>query len=80
MLRAKHQVKIWIDHKNLFYFKAPQDFNWRQAWWVTEFEDYGLKIIPKAGKKIKKANILLKQANYEKGENDNKNVTLLKPE
>ena len=60
LLEAKHQVEIWIDHKNLFYFKAPQDFNQRQARWVTELEDYDLKIVPKAGKEIKKANILLR--------------------
>ena len=29
---------------------------------------------------MKKANILLRQEDYERGENDNKNVTLLKPE
>ena len=23
LLEAKHQVKIWTDHKNLSYFKAP---------------------------------------------------------
>ena len=29
---------------------------------------------------MKKANILSRQADYERGENDNKNITLLKPE
>ena len=39
LLGAKHQVEIWTDHKNLSYFKAPQDLNQRQAQWVTELED-----------------------------------------
>ena len=38
-----------------------------------------MKIVPKAGKEMKKANILLRQADYEREENDNKNITLLKP-
>ena len=80
LLGAKHQVEIWTDHKNLSYFKASQDLNQRQTQWVIELEDYDLKIIPKAGKEMKKADILSRQANYERGENDNKNVTLLKPE
>ena len=79
LLEAKHQVKIWTDHKNLSYFKAPQDLNRRQAQWVTELEDYNLKIVLKAGKEIKKANILLRQVNHERKENDNKNIILLKP-
>ena len=40
---------------------------------------YNLKIILKADKKIKKADIFLKQVNYKRGENNNKNITLLKP-
>ena len=27
LLRAKYQVEIWTNYKNLFYFKAPQDLN-----------------------------------------------------
>ena len=38
-----------------------------------------MKIVLKAGKEIKKADILSRQADHERGENDNKNVTLLKP-
>ena len=60
LLETKHQVEIWTNHKNLSYFKAPQDLNRRQAQWVTELEDYDLKIVPKASKEMKKANILSK--------------------
>ena len=80
LLGAKYQVEIWIDYKNLSYFKAPQDLNQRQAQWVTELKDYNLNIIPKAGKEMKKADIFSKRVDYERGKNDNKNVTLLKPE
>ena len=80
LLGAKHQVEIWTDYKNLSYFKAPQDLNQRQAQQITELEDYDLKIVPKASKEIKKANILSRQADYKREENNNKNVTLLKPE
>ena len=39
-----------------------------------------MKIISKAGKKMKKADILSRQVDYKRRENNNKNVTLLKPE
>ena len=39
-----------------------------------------MKIVPKADKEIKKADILSRQVDYERRENDNKNATLLKPE
>ena len=80
LLGAKHPVEVWTDHKNLSYFKAPQDLNRRQARWVTELADYDLRIVPKAGKEMKKADLLSRRADHERGENDNKNVTLLKPE
>ena len=78
LLGAKHQVEIWTDNKNLSYFKASQDLNQRQTQWVIELEDYDLKIIPKAGKEMKKADILLRRVDHERGENNNKNITLLK--
>ena len=78
-LGAKYQVEIWTDYKNLSYFKASQNLNQRQTQWVTKLKDYDLKIILKASKEIKKTDILLKQADHERKENDNKNVILLKP-
>ena len=39
-----------------------------------------MKIVLKASKEIKKADSLSRQVDHERGENDNKNVTLLKPE
>ena len=80
LLGAKHQVEIWTDHKNLSYFKTLQDLNQRQARQVTELKDYDLKIVLKAGKEMKKADILSRQMDHEREKNNNKNVTLLKPE
>ena len=80
LLGAKYQVEIWTDYKNLSYFKAPQDLNQRQAQWVIELKDYDLKIVLKASKEMKKADILSRWADHERRENDNKNVILLKPE
>ncbi len=28
---AKHQFEIWMDHKNLEYFMAAKQLNWRQV-------------------------------------------------
>jgi RNase H-like domain found in reverse transcriptase len=30
---AEHQVKIWMDHKNLEYVMTAKKLNWRQAHW-----------------------------------------------
>ena len=48
-----------------------------QARWVTELEDYNLKIIPKAGKEMKKTDILSRQADYERGENEQQKCYLV---
>ena len=40
LLGAKLLFEIWMDHKNLEYFRQPQKLNRRQARWTTEMQEY----------------------------------------
>jgi hypothetical protein len=80
VMGAKEVVEIFTDHLNLQYFKKPQKLNRRQARWVTELSEYDIHIFHKPGKSMGKADALSRMTGLEKGENDNANVVLLKPE
>jgi hypothetical protein len=79
LLGAKEEFEIWTDHENLKYFRKPQKLNRRQAQWVTEMQDYQFTLTHMPGSQIGKADSLLRQPGHKRGENDNKNVTMLKP-
>ena len=68
---------IWMDHKNLKYFREPHKLNGRQAQWYLKLQDYDftLKHIP--GKTNIKADIL-SQKDQVNTKEDNKDVQLLK--
>ena len=80
LLGTLEDFEIWTDHKNLEYFRKPQDLNRRQARWVTMMQDYHFTLHHKPGKQNAKADYLSRRADHERGVNDNKNITLLKPE
>ena len=80
LLGAKLQFKIWTDHQNLTYFKKPQKMNRRQARWITELQEYNFTLHHKPGKTNVKADLLSRRADHKKGENDNEDITMLKPE
>ena len=46
-LIGSDQFEIWTDHKNLGYFKKPQKLNCRQAWWMTELQEYNFQLVHK---------------------------------
>ena len=73
-------VEIWTDHQNLCYFRKAQKLNRRQAQWVTELGEYNFTMHHKAGKTNIKADILSRRADHNSGEDDNKDVTVLKDE
>ena len=74
------EFEIWTDHQNLCYFRKAQKPNRQQAQWVTELGEYNFTMHHKPGKTNIKANILLRRADHNRGEDDNKNVTVLKDE
>ena len=80
MLGAKQEFEIFTDHKNLEYFRKPQKLNRRQARWVTEMQEFHFTLHHKPGKQMTKADFLSRRAGHERGENDNEEVIVLKPE
>jgi hypothetical protein len=72
-------VEVWTDHTNLQYFREPQKLNHQQARWLTQLQDYDYTLHYIPGKANTKANLLSRWAGFDKGEDDNKEVTLLKP-
>ena len=79
LMGVKHKFEIWTDHRNLQYFRKPQDLNRRHASWIIDHTDYDFELIHKLGKTHLKPDILSRPPDLKKGENDNKNTILLKP-
>jgi hypothetical protein len=78
---AKHEVEIWTDHANLQYFMSAKKLNRRQARWALFLSRFNFHLIHKSGSLMKKADALSRRPDHKKGvENDNKDITLLKPE
>ena len=79
LLDAGEPFEVWMDHKNLKYFREPHKLNRRQAQWYLKLQDYDfmLKHIP--GKTNTKADIL-SQKDQVNTKEDNKDVQLLKDE
>jgi RNase H-like domain found in reverse transcriptase len=80
LLGASEEFEIWTDHQNLQYFRKLQKLNRRQARWVSELAEYHYNLRHKAGKSNVKPDILSRRPDLERGENDNENDILLKPE
>ena len=74
------EFEIWTDHQNLCYFRKAQKLNQRQVRWVTELGEYNFTMHHKPGKTNIKADILSRRADHNRGEDDNKDVTVLKNE
>jgi hypothetical protein len=79
LLDAKEPFEIWTDHKNLEYFKKPQQLNGRQARWHLDLQAYNFKLKHIPGKTNTKADILSRIMKVDT-DNDNMDVTLLPEE
>ena len=71
-------TEVLTDHQNLTYFWKPQNLNRRQARWIMDLQEYNFTIKHRPGKTNTKADLLSRRADYPRGENDNKDVILLK--
>ena len=80
LLGADHEVEIWTDHQNLAYFRKPQKINRRQARWVAELADYRFSLCHRPGRANLKADLLSRRPDHARGEEDNQDIVLLKPE
>ena len=80
LLGADYAVEIWTDHQNLAYFRKPQKINRRQARWVAELADYHFSLHHRPGRANLRADLLSRCPDHERGEEDNQDIILLKPE
>jgi len=49
---SPYPVKVQTDHKNLTYFKQPQNLNRRQARWLLDLSDFDLELHHVPGKDL----------------------------
>lgn len=80
LLGADYTTEIWTDHQNLAYFRKPQKINRHQARWVAELADYHFSLHHCPGHTNLHADLLSRCPDHERGEEDNQDVVLLKPE
>jgi len=71
--------EIWMDYKNLKYFREPYKLNGRQARWYLKLQDYDFTLQHISGKTNTKTDILLRKDQVNTKE-DNKDIQLLKEE
>jgi len=50
--RSPYSVKVQTDHKNLTYFKQPQNLNHRQARWLLDLSNFDLELHHVPGKDL----------------------------
>jgi hypothetical protein len=77
---ARHPVEIWIDHKNLEYFRVAQKLNHRQARWSLYLSRFNFTLHHKPGQSMGKPDALSRWADHGSGQGDNNNLMLLTPE
>ena len=74
---AAEPFEVWMDHKNLKYFREPHKLNERQARWYLKLQDYDFMLKHISGKTNTKADIL-SQKDQVNTKDNNKDVQLLK--
>ena len=78
---VKHELEIWTDHTNLQYFMSAKKLNRHQAHWALFLSHFNFHLVHKLGSLMKKADTLSRRPDHKKGvEDNNKDITLLKPE
>jgi hypothetical protein len=74
---AEHQLKIWMDHKNLEHFMLAKQLNCRQAQWSLYLTRFDFLLHHKPGKSMGKPDALSQRADHGTSTDDNSNITLL---
>lgn len=77
---ATYVVEIWTDHKNLEYSMTNQKLNRRQARWALFLSRFDFILKHRPGKSMGKPDALSRRSDFDRGESDNMDTTLLKPE
>ena len=77
---SPHQVEVLTDHKNLTYFKSAHKVNRRQARWQIFLDSFNYILKHNPGKSLVQADTLSRRPDHDGGEDDNKDVIVLREE
>jgi hypothetical protein len=72
-----HDIQVFSDHMNLQYWHDPQKISRRVAREFLELQEFPIKIHHVKGKSNGWADALSQRPDYDQGEHDNTNVTVL---
>jgi ribonuclease HI len=74
---SPHDIQVFSDHMNLQYWCDPQKISRRVAREFLELQEFHIKIHHVKGKSNGRADALSRRPDYDQGEHDNTNVTVL---
>src|SRR6202453_3228918 len=77
---AEEHFEILSDHKNLQYFLTSKKLNRWQACWCLFLSRFDFLMTYQKGTRSTKVNLLSRRSDHDRGENDNENIILFKPE
>jgi hypothetical protein len=78
LLSSPFPTTVYTDHKNLEYYRHPRHINHRVAHYLPQLADYNFQLVHFPGT-ANKADALSRQPDYDKGLEDNGDVTVLPP-
>jgi hypothetical protein len=76
LVGSPHPVTVLTDHANLQYYRQPQKINRRVARYLTKLADYDIILKHQPGV-TNKADHLSRRPDYDRGDDDNNDVTAL---
>jgi hypothetical protein len=74
---SPHDIRVFSDHMNLQYWRDPQKISRRVACEFLELQEFPIKIYHIKGKTNGRADALSRRPDYDQGEHDNANITVL---
>jgi ribonuclease HI len=74
---SPHKVIVYTDHANLLYWRQPQKISRRIAREVLELSEYDIELRHIPGNTNSRADMLSRRPDYDQGERDNENITVL---
>jgi hypothetical protein len=74
---SPHDIRVFSDHMNLQYWCDPQKISRRVVCKFLELQEFPIKIHHVKGKHNKRADALSRRPDYDQGDDDNTDVTVL---